>query len=48
VFFALIFAKGYKVTLYMIEANMMSKIINVEKQEMMFRFLLAADVSSLV
>jgi hypothetical protein len=29
-FFALIFAKGYKVTLYMIEANMMLKKINVE------------------
>jgi hypothetical protein len=32
VFFALIFAKDYKVTLYMIEANMMSTIINVEIQ----------------
>jgi hypothetical protein len=32
VFFALIFAKDYKVTLDMIEANMMLKIINVEIQ----------------
>jgi hypothetical protein len=30
--FALIFAKDYKVTLDMIEANMMLKIINVEIQ----------------
>jgi hypothetical protein len=48
VIFALIFAKDYKVTLYMIEANMMSKIINVEIQLDDVRFLLAADVSSLV